>query len=95
MAVVEFNEAGSPDVVDFLRGGHRLFGVVGFGAVGPTVTQYYKMRAQDDGVALPGYVTWIVTDDPDFAGAGFSGGTPTPVGSMIPGSAIVAAEWEE
>lgn len=59
------------------------------------IIRKYKMRAQDDGVALPGYVTWVATDDPDFAGAGFSGGTPTPVGSMIAGSATVVAEWEE
>ena len=60
----------------------------------PSVVKYYKMRAQDDGVALPGYVTWIVQTFPDFAGTGFSGGTPTPVGSMIPSSAVVADEWE-
>jgi hypothetical protein len=62
---------------------------------GPTITRYFKMRAQDDGAAPPGYVTWISQNDPDFAGTGFAGGTPTPIGSMIPGSAVVVAEWEE
>jgi hypothetical protein len=66
-----------------------------FMPVGGPATKYYKMRAQDDGVALPGYVTWVAQDTPDFAGVGFSGGTPTPVGSMIAGSATVVAEWEE
>lgn len=62
---------------------------------GTIITKYFKMRARDDGVPAPGYVTWVVTDEPDFAGAGFSGGSPTPVGSMIAGSAAVVAEWEE
>lgn len=62
---------------------------------GVIATKYFKMRARDDGVPAPGYVTWVVTDEPAFDGAGFSGGTPTPVGSMIPGSAVVVAEWEE
>ena len=65
------------------------------GGGGPTITKKYKMRAQDDGVPLPGYVTWVVSDSPDFAGVGFPGGTPTPVGSMIPNSAVVADMWEE
>lgn len=72
--------------------GHGQIVVVGGG--GGAVTTYYKMRAIDDGAAPPGYVTWVATT-PDFAGAGFSGGTPTPVGSMVPGSAVVAAHWEE
>lgn len=63
------------------------------GGGGPTV--YYKMRARDSGVAPPGYVTWVSSPDPDFGGAGFSGGTPTPVGGMVPGSATVVARWEE
>ena len=61
----------------------------------PAVVPYYKMRAQDDGSPAPGYITWVALNSPDFAGAGFSGGTPTPVGSMIPDSAVVADEWEE
>lgn len=56
---------------------------------------YYKMRAQDSGASPPGYVSWVVQDDPDFAGAGYSGGSPTPVGPFIPGSIVVAAEWQE
>ena len=63
---------------------------------GPTATSYYKMRAQDSGSEFgPRYITWIVQDEPDFAGVGYSGGEPTPVGAMVPGSAIVATEWEE
>lgn len=54
----------------------------------------YKMRAQDSGATPPGYVTWSVTGSPDFAGAGYSGGTPTPIGSMVPGSATVVATYE-
>ena len=65
------------------------------GGGGPSVVQKYKMRAQDDGVPLPGYVTWQSTDNPDFAGVGFAGGIPAPVGIMIPGSAVIADEWEE
>ena len=62
---------------------------------GGGVTISYKMRAQDRNVALPGFVTWISTGSPDFAGVGYPGGTPTPVGPMIPGSAIIEDEWEE
>jgi hypothetical protein len=58
------------------------------------VVKGYKMRAQDSGVAPPGYVTWSVTGSPDFAGAGYVGGTPTPIGSMVPGSATVVASYE-
>jgi hypothetical protein len=57
----------------------------------PGPTLFFKMRAKD---SLAGYVTWISSPAPDFAGAGYSGGTPTPVGSMVPGSAVVAAEWQ-
>jgi hypothetical protein len=59
----------------------------------PTV--YFKMRARDTGVAAPGYVTWVSSPDPDFGGLGYSGGSPTPVGIMVPGSAQVVARWEE
>lgn len=65
------------------------------GPVGPTTVVYYKMRAQDSGASPPGYVTWVVDTTPDFAGAGYSGAIPTPVSSMVPGSAIVASSWEE
>lgn len=61
----------------------------------PAVISYYKMRAQDDGVPAPGYVTWIATTNPDFAGTGFPGGAPAPVGNMVPGTAVIADEWEE
>ena len=63
------------------------------GGGGPTV--YFKMRARDTGVAAPGYVTWVSSPDPDFGGLGYSGGSPTPVGIMVPGSAQVVARWEE
>ncbi len=54
---------------------------------------YYKMRAQDSGATPPGYVTWVVSGEPDFAGSGYSGGTPTPIGAMVPGSVVLADEW--
>jgi len=63
------------------------------GGGGPTLK--YKMRGQDSGVTLPGYVTWVATGTPDFVGAGYPGGSPTPVGGMTPNSAVVADEWEE
>lgn len=56
-------------------------------------TRYYKMRAQDSGAAPPGYVTWVSTGSPDFAGVGYAGGTPTPIGAMVPGSVVLADEW--
>lgn len=64
-----------------------------YGEGGPTF--FYKMRARDTGVAAPGYVSWVAQDDPDFGGTGFSSGSPTPVGIMVPGSATVVARWEE
>lgn len=75
----------------FIEGGFNFFetGVSG-GSGGPGIITYYKMRAKD---SLAGYVTWIATT-PDFAGAGYSGGYPTPVGSMVVGSAVVATEWQ-
>lgn len=75
--------------------------VPGFAMAGGTTvepggaTKYYKMRAQDSGATPPGYVSWVVQDDPDFAGAGYAGGSPTPVGPFVPGSIVVAAEWQE
>jgi hypothetical protein len=56
-------------------------------------TRYYKMRARDSGAAPPGYVTWVVVGDPDFAGSGYSGGSPTPIGAMVVGSVVLADEW--
>jgi len=73
--------------------GHEQVLVGGGGS--PAVISYYKMRARDDGVPAPGYVTWIAMNAPDFGGTGFPGGTPTPVGSMVVGSAVIADEWEE
>jgi len=60
-----------------------------------SVTKKYKMRAQDSGASAPGFVTWVVSDSPDWAGAAYPGGIPTPVGPMVGGSAIVADHWEE
>jgi hypothetical protein len=65
------------------------------GGGGTTTILYFKMRAQDSGASPPGYVTWVAQGAPDFAGAGYSGATPTPVGAMVVGSAVVAAQWEE
>jgi len=58
---------------------------------------FYKMRARDGGVPAPGYVTWVVMDEPDFGGAGYPDGEPTPSSpsSMIPGSAVVVSTWQE
>jgi len=62
--------------------------------LGGTVSPiFFKMRAVDDGAPPPGFVTWIVTGEPDFAGVYFATGTPTPIGSMVPGSAILISTW--
>lgn len=76
-----------------LRFGGRpvLSSSIGGGGAGPMY--YYRMRAQDSGVPLPGYVSWTVVMAPDFAGVGYGGGTPTPVGPAVPGSIIVAGAW--
>jgi len=67
--------------------------VTGAGAI---VTTRHKMRAVDDGAPPPGFVVWTVTGvEPDFAGVYFSTGTPTPIGSMVPGSAVELASWDE
>jgi hypothetical protein len=58
------------------------------------VAYFYKMRARDSLADPPGYVTWIASGSPDYAGAGYYGGTPTPVGPMIAGSLYIADEWE-
>jgi hypothetical protein len=71
--------------------GGRLLDISG----GTVVVLYYKMRAQDSGASPPGYVTWVSSGSPDFSGVGYAGGTPTPVGAMVAGSVVVAAEWSE
>jgi hypothetical protein len=63
--------------------------------IGGPRTTYYKMRARDLGAGPPGYVTWVSQSTPDFGGAGFSTGSPSPLGSMESGSAVIVAEWEE
>jgi hypothetical protein len=68
--------------------------LLGSEGVTPGLVAKFKMRAQDRD-AVPGYVTWISTGTPDFAGVGYSGGTPTPTGPMVPGSAVIEDEWEE
>lgn len=57
----------------------------------------YKMRAVDsDQTNPPRYITWVVQREPDFDGDFYETlGEPTPVGSMVPGSAVVVASWEE
>jgi hypothetical protein len=52
----------------------------------------YKMRGRDDGRA-PGsdYIVWTSAGEPDFGGAGFAGGTPTPIGSLVAGSVVNTA----
>ena len=84
----------SADIVEDNIGGSPGLHVV-LGSGGTTVTTYYKMRARDDSVPPPGFVTWTVTSNPDFEGVSFSTGTPTPVGSMVAGSAVVVDTWEE
>lgn len=67
----------------------------GGGGGGGGIIKKYKMRAIDsDQLDPPRYITWIA-DTPDFLGAGYSGGTPTPVGPMESGTAAVVSEWEE
>jgi len=68
---------------------------MGGGLVPVGAVTFYKMRGRDSGAAPPGYVTWVVSGEPDFLGNSYSGGTPTPVGPMIIGSAVVADSWEE
>ena len=48
----------------------------------------FKMRALDDDDGTT-WITWLSSTE-DYAGVGFPGGTPTPVGSMVAGSAVVA-----
>ena len=68
----------------------RAGGLVDQNTATPGAAVSYRMRALDDGA---GYVTWV-SSTADFAGAGFPGGTPTPVGSMVAGSAVVIGTWE-
>lgn len=65
------------------------------GATGSDERRYFKMRAQDSSATPPGYVTWVVPDAPDFTGAGYSGGMPTPIGPPVSGSIVVANDWWE
>lgn len=65
------------------------------GATGSSERRYYKMRAQNSGVAAPGYVTWVTSDEPDFLGVGYWGGTPTPSDPPVSGSIVVASDWWE
>ncbi len=60
-----------------------------FGEAG--LKNYYTMRAIDAGrPAGSNYITWEATTA-DFAGAGYASGSPTPIGSMVVGSAVVVA----
>ncbi len=64
-------------------------------AAGTSLLRRYKMRGQDDGRA-PGadFIVWISTGTPDFNGDGFSGGAPTPIGSLVSGSVVQVVELE-
>lgn len=63
---------------------------VGFGTSGapPSI---FKMRGRDDGrPAGSDYIVWVHQgDEADWAGSGFSGGTPTPIGNLVAGSVVV------
>lgn len=51
----------------------------------------YFMRARDAGRSSPNdWVAWFSLSA-DFAGSGYSGATPTPIGSMVAGSASVVS----
>lgn len=69
--------------------GHDAASSASFGA-----KVYYAMLGRDDGAASPGYVAWVATSY-DSAGAGFTGGTPAPVGNFVPGSAFAVAVYSE
>jgi hypothetical protein len=46
------------------------------------------MRAQDQGRAAgSNYTVWI-SANPDFGGAGYATGIPTPTGAMVVGSVV-------
>ena len=48
----------------------------------------WLMRAQDQGRAAGSNYTVWVSSSPDFAGAGYAAGTPTPTGAMVAGSVV-------
>jgi hypothetical protein len=59
-----------------------------------TVVVYYKMRGSDSGRIAPGYVTWVVTNTPDFTGAQAAGSsTPSLLGSIIANSTVLVDTW--
>ena len=65
----------------------------GSAGAGPPPDSTFKMRGRDDGRS-PGsdQIVWTFTGtEPDFAGTGFAGGTPTPIGSLVPGSVVKVA----
>lgn len=86
-----YEEVPGPSSKTF-RGRPVLNSSIGGGA---GLTYYYRMRAQDSGASPPGYVSWTVLTAPDFVGAGYSGGTPTPIGPFVPGSIVIAETWRE
>jgi len=64
------------------------------GGGGGVAQTKFKMRGRDDGRS-PGsdYIVWTHTGtSPDFAGAGFATGTPTPIGSLVASSVIVTGQ---
>lgn len=74
------------------RDGHTQQQVeIGGGGAAPIS---FKMRGRDAGRA-PGsdYIIWVFTgDEPDFAGTGFAGGDPTPIGALIVNSVVNLGE---
>lgn len=55
---------------------------------GKTATIAWLMRAQDQGrPSGSNYTVWISVN-PDFGGAGYATGTPTPTGAMVAGSVV-------
>lgn len=54
----------------------------------------FKMRGVDDGRAPPGYISWVA-DFPDFLGTQVAGAVPPLIGSLVPGSVVEIARWED
>jgi len=70
-------------------------GVLPPGGGGGGITTYFQMRGVDDGTS--GFTTWAVLETPDPNGAQATGGNTTPalVGSIVAGSGIVLATWQQ
>lgn len=58
-------------------------------ALGGISSTSYLMRALDSGRAAgSNYICWTGSS-PDYSGAGYSSGSPTPISSMVGGSVVV------